>query len=83
MTRDAITAKVNYKSLEMKVMKEKKEKKVMTTIWVERDLVEELKQLGTMGDNYSTVIRRLLNGNKGDVYDNRGVTRDEPVGDRH
>jgi len=36
----------------------------MTTIWVEKDLVEQLKKLGKMGDTYSAVIRRLLDGNK-------------------
>ena len=61
----------------------KRDKKEVTTIQVEKDLAETLKGLGRMGDTYSTVIRRLLNGNKGDAYDNRGVTRDEPVGDRH
>jgi len=65
----------------MVVMKEKKEKKAMTTIWIERDLAQELRKLGTMDDNYSTVIRRLLNGSKGDADDNRGAARDESTGD--
>jgi len=53
-------------------VKENKEKKAMTTIWIEKDLAAELRQLGTMDDNYSTVIRRLLNGRKGDLHEDRG-----------
>jgi len=65
----------------MAVTKDKKEKKDLTTIQIEKDLAKELRQLGTMDDNYSTVIWRLLNGRKGDAHDNRGVGRDEPAGD--
>jgi len=60
----------------------KKDKKEVTTIQVEKELVETLRSLGHMGDTYSMVIRRLLNNHKGDAHDNRGDT-DEPVGDRH
>lgn len=64
-------------------MKENKEKKAMTTIWIERDLAQELRLLGTMDDTYTTVIRRLLNGKKGDAGESRGVTGDEHTGDSH
>ena len=61
--------------------KETKAKKVMTTIWIEKSLTQELRKLGTMDDNYSTVIRRLLNGcqpaGKGEPHEDRGVERDE------
>ena len=67
----------------MVVMKEKKEKKAMTTIWIEKDLAQELRKLGTMDDNYTTVIRRLLNGSKGDPHEDRGDKTDEPTRNRH
>lgn len=58
-----------------------KTRKRMITIQVEAELAEMLKDRGRMGDTYSVVIRRLLNGSKGDADENRGVTRDEPAGD--
>ncbi len=52
-------------------------REAMTTIWIEKDLVDQLKERGHMGDTYSTVIRRLLTGN-GKKPDERGITgRDE------
>ena len=45
------------------VGRKKKEKKPVTTIQVEVELVEQLEELGHMHDNYSDVIRRLLSGN--------------------
>ena len=64
--------------------KETKAKKVMTTIWIEKSLTQELRKLGTMDDNYSTVIRRLLNGcqpaGKGEPHEDRGDTGNEPTG---
>ena len=45
------------------VGRRKKEKKPVTTIQVEVELVEQLEELGRMHDNYSDVIRRLLSGN--------------------
>ena len=35
----------------------------MTTIWIEKDVVAMLEDLGRMHDTYSTVIRRLIDGN--------------------
>lgn len=68
-------------------MKEKKEKKAMTTIWIEKNLAEELKLLGTMNDTYTTVIRRLLNGinpgRKGEPHEDRGVKTNESTGNGH
>lgn len=58
----------------------KKEKKAMTTIQVERSIAAQLQGLGKWGDTYSTIIRRLLNGNKGDAHEDRGDARDEPAG---
>ena len=56
----------------------------MTTIWVERELAEELKSHGKMGDTYSTVIRRLLSGSnpagKGEPHEDRGGKGNEPTG---
>lgn len=44
-------------------MVEKKKKEDMTTIQVEKKLAAQLRKLGDMDDNYSTVIRRLIEGN--------------------
>lgn len=63
MTRDVITAIV---FIEVKEMVEKKPRKDMTTIWVEKEVVEMLKDLGRIGDTYSVVIRRLVDGRKPD-----------------
>ena len=57
-------------------MVEKKARKDMTTIWVEKRLVEELRTLGRMGDSFTAVIRRLIDGRKPE--DKGG-----PHGDRH
>jgi len=46
----------------MAVPKVAKDKKAMTTIWVERGLAQELRKMGNMDDTYTTVIRRLLDG---------------------
>ncbi len=64
----------------------RQDRKEVTTIQVEKDLAETLRSLGRMGDTYSTVIRRLLNGKdpirKGEPH---GEGEDEPtrVGDHH
>jgi len=55
-------------------MVDKKQRENMTTIWVEKEVVEMLKDLGRMGDTYSAVIRRLVNGSKPDE-------KGEPQGD--
>jgi len=58
-------------------------KKDMTTIWVEKSLVEKLKSLGKMGDTYSAVIRRLIDGQKpNDEGGPHGDTKDESTRDR-
>jgi len=64
----------------MVVAKEKKKKGVMTTIWIEKALAEELKLIGNMNDNYTTVIRRLLNGRKGEPHEDRSDKGHESTG---
>lgn len=71
MTIDVITAIIFIKVIEMV---EKKRRKNMTTISVEKEVAEMLKDLGRMGDTYSAVIRRLVNGSKPDE-------KEEPRGD--
>lgn len=44
-------------------MAEQVKKKQMITIQIEAELAEMLKDRGRMGDTYSVVIRRLLDGN--------------------
>ena len=63
-------------------MAEKKNRKDMTTIWVEKEVVGMLRNLGRMGDTYSTVIRHLVNGRRPDrgEPDDKGDERDEPAG---
>jgi len=55
-------------------------KKKMTTIQVEREVAEMLKGFGRMGDTYSAVIRRLMNGRKGDAHDYPREAEDEHTG---
>ena len=57
-----------------------KEKKPMTTIQVEKAVALELQSLGRWGETYSMIIRRLLNGSKGEPDEDRG---DESTGNRH
>ena len=61
-------------------MVEKKARANMTTIWVEKEVVELLKDLGRIGDTYSVVIRRLIDGRKpGDKGGPYGDRADEPT----
>jgi len=61
LTIEVLTAIVSRKVIEMV---DKKTREDMTTIWVEKEVAEMLKDLGRMGDTYSAVIRRLLDGRK-------------------
>lgn len=60
-----------------------KEKRAMTTIQVEKAIALELQTLGRWGDTYSTIIRRLLNGSRGDPHEDRREARDESTWDGH
>lgn len=68
-------------------MRASKEKKRMITIQIEAELAELLKDCGRMGDTYSVVIRRLLNGQKpavkGDPHEDKGDKTDESTGNGH
>ncbi|MDP2729154.1 MAG: hypothetical protein Q8O55_01570 [Dehalococcoidales bacterium] len=62
---------------------EKIDRKDMTTIWVEKSLAKKLRQLGTMDDTYSTVIRRLMNGSKPDEKEALGEHGQDVIGRSH
>lgn len=58
-------------------------KEPMTTIQVTRSIAAQLQSLGKWGDTYSTIIRRLLDGRKGDPHEDRGEKTDESTGASH
>ncbi len=57
-------------------MVEKKKKKDMIPISVERKTAEALEKLGHMHDTYDSVIRRLIDGN-GKPHEKEGREEDE------